>query len=262
MRTTGDVEGKTVQKPGTRRYLTPRQVRLAEAYLQLGGKFGEDGKLDGNVFEAARIAGYGELQAARKALLQPWVQAYIGRRQAEIQERSAITPERVLQQMRRLAFTSIDEVIEWDGDNLRLRPMNLIDPDAKAAIQSVRIKRTKKRAAGEEWDVEEWDVRLTDKPTVLKMLAEHLGILGASRQPMDEAWLEASRVLIMRLGDMTTRSQLVSFLQNRGLLPADTVDGTATTLSLTEAADPDDVDPESNPDGVVSGFSDLDESLT
>jgi phage terminase small subunit len=84
--------------------------------------------------------------------------------------RSQITADRVLEEVARIAFADIGDIIMIDGHGRpRIRPSSELTDDARRSIQSVEI-----RASGEFAEVIK--VKQHDKNAALFKLMEHLGI--------------------------------------------------------------------------------------
>lgn len=142
--------------------LTVRQERFIEQYLILG-----------KGAEAARRAGYAPRSAhatADKLLSKPRVAAALAEAQAARAKRVAIDAERVLQELARLSFADLGQVMDWGPQGVRLTPMAALDPIDRAAISEVvaeiGAERTKLK------------VKLFNKPRALESLAKHLGLFA------------------------------------------------------------------------------------
>ena len=83
--------------------------------------------------------------------------------------RLGVTAERILEECARLAFSSIDRLVEWDDAGI-LKPRNPadIDPADLAAIAEIVASASSGRI---------YRIKLHDKKPVLDALARHLGLL-------------------------------------------------------------------------------------
>ncbi len=128
--------GSPSPPPKRKRDLTPKQQRFVGEYLS-----------GGNATRAARAAGYSAKSAGKigsqlldKTRIQEAIQA--GRQQ--LAERSRWTRERILGHLQPIAELDFNEVLDWSGERLALRPAHDIpEPVRKAlgnAIASVRLR--------------------------------------------------------------------------------------------------------------------------
>jgi len=111
---------------------TGKQRRFVKEYVK-----------DHNATAAARRAGYSERSAKQTGydLLHlpqyAHVQEAIREEEERIAQRLEVTAERIQQERAKIAFTSIDRFLEWDGKELRLKPFSEIDPLELAAIAEI-----------------------------------------------------------------------------------------------------------------------------
>lgn len=98
----------------------------------------------------------------------------------EIGERAAklgITPERVLEEYRRIAFANLGEIVEWDDVGI----MKVRDPEKLGAVAEIV------QSAG---SGHPYRVKLYDKRSALDAIARYLGMMplvGAATAQEDEA---------------------------------------------------------------------------
>src|SRR3982074_1772127 len=78
----------------------------------------------------------------------------------EVAERLGITLDRVLEEYARIAFTSLDDIVEWDKEGMKLKP----DADAAAIIEIV-ASASKGRP---------YRIKLHDKRPFLEAIERHL----------------------------------------------------------------------------------------
>ena len=96
--------------------------------------------------------------------------------------RLGVTAERILEECARLAFSSIDRLVEWDDAGI-LKPRNPadIDPADLAAIAEIVASASSGRI---------YRIKLHDKKPVLDALARYLGLLKTGpheEEQLDEA---------------------------------------------------------------------------
>ena len=122
---------------------------------------------------------------------------------AERAARLGITVERVLEQYRRIAFTSLHDIVEWDDNGMRLRA----DADTAAIIEIVTSAKGGRP----------YRIKLHDKKAVLDALARAIGVMQQKRaganedEQMDDA--EAREFLIQELDRLA--AEAVSTLGGR-----------------------------------------------
>jgi hypothetical protein len=109
----------------------------------------------------------------------------------EVAERLGITIEQVLQQYRRIAFTSLHDIVEWDNAGMKLKT----DADTTAVIEMVSSASTGRP----------YRIKLHDKKAVLDALGRAIGVFpkGApapsEEQPIDIDAQSARERLIAEL---------------------------------------------------------------
>src|SRR5215470_695143 len=115
--------------------LSLKQQRFVDEYL-----------LDMNATAAARRAGYGERSAAQNGhgfLRRANVAAAIEARLAARRERMAVTTERVIRELARIAFADIGRIMTWSGDDMIATPSALLSEDDRAAIAEITVVKRK-----------------------------------------------------------------------------------------------------------------------
>lgn len=136
--------------------MTKKQKRFVEEYL-----------IDLNATQAAIRAGYSPHTAKDigcENLAKPNIAAAISQAMAERSRRTGINQDRVLQELARIGFAKITDVV--DPKTAKIRP-DASDDDL-ACIQSIKIKPN-------EFGTER-EVRLYDKKSALVDLGKHLGL--------------------------------------------------------------------------------------
>lgn len=136
---------------------------------------------DFNATQAYLRAGY---QCSRKAaessasnlLRNPKIQAYLSQLRDRISERSEITLERTVQEIGRIAFSQITNVIDFDKDGVILKNSSELPVPVIAAIASVKsVERIQSGDWGESRTIE-YSARMHDKVRALTLLADFFGI--------------------------------------------------------------------------------------
>ena len=136
--------------------MTKKQKRFVEEYL-----------IDLNATQAAIRAGYSPDTAGSigaENLKKPEIKSRIDKAMAERSRRTGINQDRVLQELARIGFAKITDVV--DPDTAEIRP-DASDDDL-ACIQSIKIKPN-------EFGTER-EVKLYDKKSALVDLGKHLGL--------------------------------------------------------------------------------------
>lgn len=136
--------------------MTKKQKRFVEEYL-----------IDLNATQAAIRAGYSPDTAGSigaENLKKPEIKSRIDKAMAERSRRTGINQDRVLQELARIGFAKITDVV--DPDTAKIRP-NASEDDL-ACIQSIKIKPN-------EFGTER-EVKLYDKKSALVDLGKHLGL--------------------------------------------------------------------------------------
>lgn len=147
--------------------LTEKQKRFVEEYL-----------VDLNAAQAAIRAGYSEHTAKEMGyenLTKPYIQEAVSVAQAERSKRTEITQDRVLQELAKIGFADIRNVVSWNStpvseeDGSLSYPVELInsaevDDDTAAAISEVSL-----TAQGIK-------VKMIDKKGALDSIGKHLGM--------------------------------------------------------------------------------------
>jgi phage terminase small subunit len=141
-----------------------RQQRFVLEYLQ-----------DANLTQAAIRAGYKRRWIntnVRHLVQNPEVRDALRAEIAARARRTGIGPERVLDELVRLAFSELGRVVEWHADGARLKPLAALAPDDTAAIAELALD-----AAGRIVRL-----RLHDKEAALAALARRLGLIDPRRR--------------------------------------------------------------------------------
>jgi phage terminase small subunit len=152
--------------------LNARQQRFIDEYL-----------VDLNATAAYQRAGYRPSghtaeSAASRLLSNVEVQSEIKRRQQQRADRIQVTTDEVLTECKHLAFSDIGEIVDFSGQEPKLRPANQIPEHARRAIASIRVKRYTDGRGEDARRVEVTEFKLWNKTAALERLGDHLGIWG------------------------------------------------------------------------------------
>src|SRR3954453_10757168 len=144
--------------------LNDRQRRFVEQYL-----------VDLNATQAAIRSGYSVAtanQIGARLLANVKVAAAIAEAQAARNRRTEVTADRVVLELARVAFGDPRRVMSWGPGGVRLRPSAEL-ADEKAAIVAEMGETTTKEGGS-------LRLKTVDKLSALRLLAQHLGMLGES----------------------------------------------------------------------------------
>ena len=155
--------------------LTPKQARFVEEYLT-----------DLNATQAAIRAGYSDRVSSEigyQLLQKTSVQSAIDACQRERSARTGVTADRVVQEIARVAFSSLRDVMTWGPSGAKVRPDNEITADAAASIAEIAETNTGVK------------VKLHNKVAALEQLAKHVGLYN------DRATAPAAETVVFYLPD-------------------------------------------------------------
>jgi phage terminase small subunit len=140
--------------------MTVRQRRFIAEYV-----------VDLNATKAAIRAGYAEKSAPHWAWQmlhwRPAIAEAIAAALKAREERTLINADRVVQQLARIAFADIRQLVRRDaGDHVVLKPLDEMSEDQQAAIAEIA------------WAEGAVRIKLADRRAALDSLARHLGLSG------------------------------------------------------------------------------------
>jgi phage terminase small subunit len=147
--------------------MTARQARFVEEYL-----------IDLNGTKAAIRAGYSKTTArviASKNLKKRNIAAAIAKAQQARSERTSITADQVLLELKQLAFSSIANY-RVDPTTGEVTLTEDAPPEAMSAVSNVKRKVSHKAFGANKVDETEVEIALWDKPSMLKLAGRHVGL--------------------------------------------------------------------------------------
>jgi len=168
------------------RPLSPKQKRFVDEYL-----------LDMNASAAAIRAGYSARSAEHHGYFlttRPNVAAVIEQRLAARRQRMAVTTERVIRELARIAFADIGRIMTWSGEELIATPSALLAEDDRAAIAEIAVVKRKNGDVAAR-------VVLHDKERALEALCRFLGLFGP-RAAYATGAIESPSVAAERIREM------------------------------------------------------------
>ncbi|MFE4201110.1 terminase small subunit [Aneurinibacillus aneurinilyticus] len=149
--------------------LTPKQHIFVQEYL-----------IDLNATQAAIRAGYSPDTAhvqGPRLLGNVRVQQAIESAMQAREKRTGITADKVLEQIAKIAFVDLRDIVTWDEGKIVIRPSEEIDGTVLAEIsETVSESGTVRKR-----------VKVNDRMRALDMLAKHTGLLDEHRRKLDEA---------------------------------------------------------------------------
>jgi phage terminase small subunit len=131
---------------------------------------------DLNATKAYIRCGYskkGAGQSAAALLKNPKIAAEIAKRAGERQERAELSATRTLEEMRRLAFSNVQDLFDEHGD---LIPIHKLTREQAACIASLEVI-MKNATAGDGKIDRVLKLKVWDKPKVMEMLGKHFALL-------------------------------------------------------------------------------------
>lgn len=154
--------------------LTPQQQVFADYYIQTSNgtkavyRAGFDPKND-NVAAVTAV----------RLLRNSKVQAYIEARKKAISDKLAITDERILQEVARIAFFDVRKLYDDHGN---LRPVHTLDDDTAAGVAGIKVVETDDSVMVDDGEgpglmtVHTKEVKAVDKGAALDKLMRHRGL--------------------------------------------------------------------------------------
>lgn len=150
------------------RPLSPKQQRFVEEYL-----------VDLNGAAAARRAGYKARNAddlAVQLLRKTQVQEAIQAAQAVRSERVQLKADDVIEELKRIGFADLGQILDFTGDTVKLRAPGTIPEAARRALSSIKVKRVWEGTGDDKVPVDVLEFKLWDKVSALEKLGKHLGL--------------------------------------------------------------------------------------
>lgn len=174
--------------------LTIKQIRFVEEYLRNGM----------NASAAAIYAGYSKKTAGamgHENLNKPKIKKYIQRRVRQILGAQDLATLKVFSQMQAIAGFDLRNVLEWDGNGVRVKPSHELDDQTAYALREIKIKETIKPTTDalggyDEEYTREIEFKGESKTKALEMIAKYLkmfdGDIGEEDDEKDDKGLSPS----------------------------------------------------------------------
>ena len=115
---------------------------------------------------------------AYRLLQMPEITAAVAAAMAERSRRTGITPERVLEELARIAFVDWRKLAAWGPDGVSVTASSELSPAETAAIARV--------STDDGWE-NRVDIAIHDKQRALDTLASILGLTAAASKPVSRA---------------------------------------------------------------------------
>lgn len=159
--------------------LNQRQILFCEAILtgEAGANAYDQAGYSCNSREASK-------NGASKLLKNEEVLQYLAMRRREHQERTNVTAERTILELRRLAFSDVRELMSWDDKGIVFVPSVNLTQDQASSIASIKSRRRIRRDGGEdggETETLEMEVKVHPKLDAIEKLAKIQGLYQADR---------------------------------------------------------------------------------
>lgn len=145
--------------------MTPKQRRFISEYRK-----------DLNATQAAIRAGYSAKTAAAagdRLLRNVAIAAAVAEKTQAQLAKADLTAERVLEEMRRLAFSDVSSLFDARG---KLKPLHTLTPEESACISGLEVI-IKNAEAGDGHTDTVHKIKVWDKPRTLEMLGKHFALL-------------------------------------------------------------------------------------
>ena len=150
----------------TRSSLSEQQRLLVDAYFATNG----------NETQAAELAGYANAQRvgiAKSLFRTPAVAVEVERRRRRLTDKAELTMERIVEEYKKVAFSSVGDLIEVNEDGTAFIDMRRMDDETRAAISEFSTDIALDKTTGGE--VLKMKVKLHDKLTALNALTRIMG---------------------------------------------------------------------------------------
>jgi phage terminase small subunit len=170
--------------------LTERQAAFVREYL-----------FDLNATAAYQRAGYKAASgrsaenAASRLLGNVGVQRGIQAGQQAKRARLQLAADQVIDEVRNLAFSDIGDILDFNGEQPKMKPANEIPAAARRCIASFKTKRYVEGKGDDAQVVEITEFKLWDKIAALNKLCAHLGI-GVESEEDDEVEITQVNVIL------------------------------------------------------------------
>jgi len=132
--------------------------------------FCQEYAVDFNASRAARAAGYSEKTAGAIGsdnLTKPGIQKRIHEVLEERAAASAVTKERIVQELARIAFSDLSQICTFEDGKMVIKDTSKLDKDQRLALAQM----TQKTG-----NTSEKSIKLHDKAKALELLARHLNL--------------------------------------------------------------------------------------
>ena len=161
------------QLNGHKGSFTPKQNHFVQEYL-----------IDLNATQAAIRAGYSELTARQMGaenLSKPNIAAAICEAKKTRSKRTEITQDRVLEELARIAFANVGDYLKVGENGILALDLAGADDEAMGAIAEVTQDTLINASEGKAVSVRRTRLKAHPKLQALRILAEHLGMIGNAR---------------------------------------------------------------------------------
>ncbi len=194
------------------RDLNPLQERFCIEYLK-----------DGDATEAHKRAGYqcsshtAHTHEASRLLKDPRSVAFMDKIRGKAIARAQVRADRTLEELACIGFLDAGDVLDFEGDTLKLKAPREIPECARRAISSITVKRQLDEGTGRA--VELVTFKFWNKNDALDKLAKHLGLYPAGRLDIsgqiDHKHVHASAREVIDSLPLETRKQILEAFKRK-----------------------------------------------
>jgi len=144
-------------------------------------RFCQEYIVDNNGTQSAKNAGFSKRTAGQKAvtlLLLPTIKGRLAHLQANLSEASGVTALMLMNELKRIGFSNIDDYLRIDEDgNVIGKDFDTIDKSKLAAIESIKqtINVTSNKDGDREYETKNFTFKLHDKLKAIAEMAKHIG---------------------------------------------------------------------------------------
>lgn len=151
--------------------LSARQKAFCEQYI-----------VDLNGTRAAIRAGYSKDTArsiASENLTKPNIKSYVTKLQKELSERTMVTAEMVIAELKKVGFSNIQDFLEEENS---ITDISKIDPEMAASVKSIKKSVTEWGSGDDAGTKTVITFEIYDKLSALEKIGRHLGIFEADNK--------------------------------------------------------------------------------
>ena len=179
------------------------KLKLSDRHRQVINHYYGEAKFNKN--QALRMAGYAHPNKQQAIFARPEVVTEMQRRETRVRGRYEITYDRVVDEIAKMAFSSIADYAEVtaDGFVVNERTLALATPEELAALGEVTVETYMDGVGDYAEQVKRIKIKPHNKLQALEMIMRHAG-LSKEKTPMSEALSLVDRIITAREQVSTT----------------------------------------------------------